>query len=158
MDLSSATLWWIAAGVLVAAELATGTFYLLMLALGCVAGAAAAYLGFGASLQLVAAAMLGGGATYAWHLKRSRQPRAAPAESNHDVNLDIGQTVQVTAWQADGSARVQYRGAQWSARLAQGGKAGLGPHIIVAVRGSELQVAPSSASATASTTAFPTSP
>ena len=152
MDLSSATLWWIAAGVLVAAELATGTFYLLMLALGCVAGAAAAYLGFGANLQLVAAALLGGGATYAWHLKRSRQPRAAPAESNHDVNLDIGQTVQVTAWQADGSARVQYRGAQWSVRLAQSGTAGPGPHIIVAVRGSELQVAPATASATASPT------
>ena len=34
MDWSSATVWWVAAGVLVAAELATGTFYLLMLAIG----------------------------------------------------------------------------------------------------------------------------
>ena len=34
MDLSSPTLWWLLAGALVAAELATGTFYLLMLALG----------------------------------------------------------------------------------------------------------------------------
>jgi len=32
MDWSAATGWWIVAGVLVAAELATGTFYLLMLA------------------------------------------------------------------------------------------------------------------------------
>ena len=28
MDLSNASVWWIAAGVAVAAELATGTFYL----------------------------------------------------------------------------------------------------------------------------------
>ena len=147
MDLSSPTLWWIAAGVLVVAELATGTFYLLMVALGCVAGAAAAYMGLGNSAQLVAAALLGGGATYAWHLKRSREPRTAPAESNHDVNLDIGQTVQVLAWKADGSARVQYRGAQWSVRLAQSGTATPGPHVIVALHGSELQVAPATAAA-----------
>ena len=156
MDLSSPTLWWIAAGVLVAAELVTGTCSLRMLALGCVAGAVAAYLGLGSSLQLTAAAVLGGGATFAWHLKRIRQPRAAPAESNHDVNLDIGQTVQVSAWNADGSARVQYRGAPWSVRLAQTGLGvgmGMGkpgPHVIVAVRGSELQVAPSTAPATTS--------
>ncbi|MFN5166768.1 MAG: NfeD family protein, partial [Pseudomonadota bacterium] len=40
MDLSAPTLWWVLAGVLVAVELATGTFYLLMSALGA-AGAAA---------------------------------------------------------------------------------------------------------------------
>ena len=34
MDWSHATWWWVATGVLVAAELATGTFYLLMLAIG----------------------------------------------------------------------------------------------------------------------------
>ena len=44
MDLSGATGWWIVAGVLVAAELATGTFYLLMLALGAAAAALAAHL------------------------------------------------------------------------------------------------------------------
>jgi membrane protein implicated in regulation of membrane protease activity len=39
MDLSASTYWWVAAGVAVAVELATGTFYLLMIALG-LAGAA----------------------------------------------------------------------------------------------------------------------
>ncbi|MBA3625982.1 MAG: NfeD family protein, partial [Methylibium sp.] len=39
MEWSAATLWWIAAGVLIAAELATGTFYLLLLALGATAAA-----------------------------------------------------------------------------------------------------------------------
>ena len=36
--------WWIAVGLLVAAEMFTGTFYLLMLAIGMTAGAVAAHL------------------------------------------------------------------------------------------------------------------
>ena len=45
MDWNASTGWWLAAGVLVVAELATGTFYLLMLALGLAAGALAAHAG-----------------------------------------------------------------------------------------------------------------
>ena len=142
MDWNAPTLWWIAAGALVAAELATGTFYLLMVALGCAAGALAAHLGLAATTQMVSAAVLGGGATFAWHLKRRREPRAAPSESNRDVNLDIGQQVQVPAWSADHTARVQYRGAAWSVRLAPGSVAAPGAHVIVAVQGNELRVAP----------------
>ena len=142
MDWNPPTLWWLAAGALVAAELATGTFYLLMLALGCAVGALAAHAGAGTSAQVVAAALLGGGATALWHLRRARSPRAAPAESNADVNLDIGQTVQVAAWAADGTARVHYRGADWSARPARPGPPQPGTHVIVAIHGSELQLAP----------------
>jgi membrane protein implicated in regulation of membrane protease activity len=142
LDLSASTLWWLATGALVAAELATGTFYLLMLALGCTAGAGAAHAGLGDTAQIVAAALLGGGATLAWHLKRSRLPPAAPAESNHDVNLDIGQTVQVQAWADDSTARVHYRGAAWSVRFAGAGTPAPGEHVIVALNGNELRVAP----------------
>lgn len=142
MDWNASTLWWLTAGVLVAAELATGTFYLLMLALGCVAGALAAHAGVTLSTQLVSAAVLGGGATVAWHFKRLRQPPAAPVESNHDVSLDLGQQVQVADWAGDGTARVHYRGAAWSVRLAEGAQAAPGPHVIVAVHGSELRVTP----------------
>src|SRR3954464_4884473 len=67
MDLSNASVWWVAAGVAVAAELGTGTFYLLMIALGLVAGAIAAHLGLGAEMQLLVAAIVGGGATAVWH-------------------------------------------------------------------------------------------
>ena len=63
MDFSLATWWWVAAGIAVAAELATGTFYLLMIALGLGAGAVAVHLGLAAPLQLLAAAIVGGGAT-----------------------------------------------------------------------------------------------
>ncbi|WP_288092045.1 hypothetical protein [Thiomonas sp.] len=39
------TAWWILAGFFVAMELVSGTFYLLMLAVGAVAGALAAHAG-----------------------------------------------------------------------------------------------------------------
>jgi membrane protein implicated in regulation of membrane protease activity len=142
LDWTLSTMWWLAAGVLVAVELATGTFYLLMLALGAAAGALAAHTGLSATAQVVAAAMVGGGATVAWHLRRSRQPAGLPSERNRDVNLDIGQTVHVNAWNTDGTARVQYRGASWSVRLSAGAVAAPGSFVIVAVRGSELHVAP----------------
>lgn len=141
MDWSPPVWWWLAAGLLVAVELATGTFYLLMLALGCVAGAVAAHAGGGATAQVVAAALAGAGATAAWHWKRARAPKSAPAERNRDVNLDIGQTLQVDAWNADGTGRVHYRGAAWTVRFAGPGTPAPGMHRIVAVEGNRLLVA-----------------
>jgi len=142
MDLSTPTLWWIAACVAVAAELATGTFYLLMIALGLVAGAVGAHLGLGVIAQVVVAALIGGGATAAWHWHRFRQPRSAPARANRDVNLDIGESLQVRAWADDGTARVQYRGSAWTARLAPGASKATGEHRIVAVEGNWLVLEP----------------
>ena len=79
MDLSAATQWWAAAGVLVALELASGSFYLLMLALGAAGAALAAHAGVSVVAQFVVAALVGGGATAVWHFKRARAPRSAPA-------------------------------------------------------------------------------
>ena len=142
MDWNPATLWWLATGALVAAELATGTFYLLMVALGCAAGALSAHAGLSNTAQMVSAALLGLLATAAWHVRRARRPRALPAQANRDVNLDIGSPVRVEQWQADGSARVHYRGSAWSARFAGAGTPTPGEHVIVGVDGSELRVAP----------------
>jgi len=144
MDWNTPTLWWVAAGMLVAAELATGTFYLLMVALGGAAGALAAHLGLGGTAQVVTAALVGGGATLAWHLRRGRAPGAAPANANRDVNLDIGERVFVSAWNPDRSARVQYRGAQWTAQYGGPDTPAPGDHFIVAVEGNRLIVAPQS--------------
>ena len=138
MDWNWATTWWIAAGVLVAAELATGTFYLLMLAVGAAAGALAAHLALSPTGQVLAAALVGGAAVVAWHRHRSKTPRAAPVASNPDVNLDIGQSVQVDAWSSDGRAQVQYRGAAWQARFIGSTPAESGRHVIRAVEGSCL--------------------
>jgi len=143
MEWNDATSWWIAAGVLIAAELATGTFYLLMLALGASAAAVSSHLGLAFGGQLLVAAIVGGGAVVAWHVKRGRQPAAQPANANRDVNLDIGETVHVSAWDAEGNAEVSYRGASWAARYAGGGAPQAGSHVIRAVDGSRLLLEPS---------------
>jgi membrane protein implicated in regulation of membrane protease activity len=140
LDWQASTLWWLMGGVLVAAELATGTFYLLMLALGCAAGAVAAHLHLAVTPQIVIAAVVGAGATWAWHVKRQREPSAAPAASNRDVNIDIGQRLQVGAWLPDGTARVPYRGATWTVRWAGKGEPVAGEQFIQSLHGNELHV------------------
>jgi membrane protein implicated in regulation of membrane protease activity len=139
MDWNATTLWWLAAGVLVAIELATTTFYLLMMALGTVAGALAGHMGVGTTGQIVVAAVVGGGAVVAWHLVRRRRAAAAPA-ANRNLNLDIGERVLVEQWHADGVTRLPYRGSTWSARYIGSGAPEPGPHIIRAVEGNLLLV------------------
>jgi membrane protein implicated in regulation of membrane protease activity len=112
--MDDSTVWWLLAGALVALELFTGTFYLLMLALGLAAGALAAHLGMGFSGQLVSAAAIGAAAVVGLYLYRRRQPGDPSVRSLRSVNLDVGEVIQIDAWQADGTARVKYRGAQWS--------------------------------------------
>ena len=138
--MEESTLWWLMAGAAVAVELVTGTFYLLMVAVGLVAGALAAHAGMPVTLQLVAAAVVGGGAVAAWHVKRGRQPAALAAQANRDVNLDIGETVQVDAWNADGTASVKYRGANWTVVSAGGAPSAPGTHRVREVVGNRLVV------------------
>ena len=77
-------------------------------------------------------------------LRKTRvlKKREVNAARNADVNLDIGQTVKVEAWAADGSARVWYRGAHWQAQLAEGQPAHAGEHIITEMRGTCLVLTP----------------
>jgi membrane protein implicated in regulation of membrane protease activity len=143
MSLSVASLWWIAAGVAVAAELGTGTFYLLMIALGLAAGAIAAHLGMVEPGQFVVAAIVGGGATAFWHWRRtSRRAPPLPTARDRDVNLDIGERVHVTLWSSDDTARVSYRGSTWQARLQPGAPPAPGEHVVAAVEGNWLVLAP----------------
>ena len=143
MDVSVATGWWVAAGLAVAAELATGTFYLLMIGLGLAAGAVAAHFGLSLPMQTVVAAVIGGGATALWHWRRtSHGPRDRAAHENRDVNLDIGEHVHVDAWAGDGTARVQHRGSSWGARLAAGAAPLAGEFTVSAVEGNWLILSP----------------
>lgn len=140
-ELDNSTLWWIAAGALVGIELLTGSFYLLMLALGMAASAIAAHLGLGSTAQWVVAALVGGGAAIVWHLKRPQASPTRHAGNNRDVNLDIGETVQVDRWETHRSTTVKYRGSAWSAIAAETGTApSPGTHRIVEVRGSQLVI------------------
>jgi membrane protein implicated in regulation of membrane protease activity len=142
MDLSASTLWWLATGALVVLELTSGTFYLLMLALGAAAGALAAHLGLPTPAQVAVAAVVGGGATALLHWRRRRHPQGAPAAQNRDLHLDIGATVQVSHWNPDGTTRVDHRGTQWNARLEHGHSGQPGPHRISAVEATGLVLVP----------------
>lgn len=138
--MADSTIWWLLTGAVVAAELLTGTFYLLMLALGLAAAALTAHAGFTLATQIGTAALVGGGAVLAWHQFRPASARGR-AGANRDVNLDIGETVQVDHWQPDGSTTVKYRGALWTAVHAAGTLPTSGTHRIVEVRGSQLVIA-----------------
>jgi len=142
MAVSPTTGWWVRAGIAVAIELSTGTFYLLMLALGLAAGAIAGHLGFSVPLQIVAAAAVGGGATALWRWRHAKGVETLPAASNRDVNLDIGERVFVQEWSANRTAQVQYRGSLWEARLAPGATAVAGEHLVSAVEGNWLVLEP----------------
>ncbi|MFZ2389359.1 MAG: NfeD family protein [Polaromonas sp.] len=116
--MSESSIWWLLAGAAVAVELMTGTFYLLMLAVGLAAGAMAAHLGLALIGQMVIAAGFGGGAVATWHWYRSKRPAPLSANANRDVHLDIGEPVHVAKWNVDGTASVKFRGAHWTAVAA----------------------------------------
>jgi membrane protein implicated in regulation of membrane protease activity len=142
LQMDTATFWWIAAAALVIAELLTGTIYLLAVAAGGVAGALAAHAGLGLTAQIAIAAVVGTITTLAWHFSKARQRRAhvAPAHANTDVNQDIGAQVMVNDWQADGTAQVSYRGAQWTVLASQGADRSNGQHRVKEVLGNRLVV------------------
>jgi membrane protein implicated in regulation of membrane protease activity len=140
MTWSPAVVWWIVTALLVAVELATGSFYLLMLALGSAAAAIAAHLGLGQNAQLLAPALVGAGAVAAWHFKRRSAPAGPDASEDRDVNLDIGETVEVAGWDAHGAGFTQYRGSRWSVRYIGAGLPRPGAFVIRRVEANRLLV------------------
>ena len=145
--MSDSTLWWLLTAAAVALELLSGSFYLLLLGIGLAAGALAAHLGAALAWQLTAAALVGGGAVLLWSRRARPGPGSEDSAASADLNLDIGQWVQVERWNADGSASVRHRGAEWTVELTETeAAAGTGQSVppvpgryrIVAVRGSHL--------------------
>ncbi len=127
--------WWILAAVLVGAELVTGTFYLLAVGVAFAVGGVAAILGVELPLQLVVAGVVAVAATMVAHKWRgARVPPPTPS-------LDLGQSVRVIDWKDDGTARVNYRGTQWNAELADEGASRAETMYIVGTRGSTLVIA-----------------
>jgi len=134
------TVWWLLAGGLVGVELLTGTFYLLMLSLGAAAGGLAALAELSLNWQMVVGAGVGGLAVTAWHLKNARRQALTEVSSNPHIHLDVGESVQVTEWDAQGLALVKHRGAQWTALLTPGQTHTTGPHRIVEMVGNRLVI------------------
>ena len=140
--MEESTIWWLAAGALVVAELLTGTFYLLMLALGVAAAAIAAHLGMATTLQIVTAAVVGGGSVIGWHAVRRKRPGDPSARADRSVNLDVGETILIDHWNPDGTSSVKYRGATWTAIHRTGVQPATGMHRVAELVGSRLLVDP----------------
>lgn len=133
------SVWMIGAGLLIVAELFSGTFYLLMVAMGLAAGGFAALLGAGGPTQFVTAAVVGVITTLLLRRWRLAHPPRGGAANDPDMNLDIGQTIVVQQWQ-QGRARAMYRGALWDVELGAGVPEQPGQFRIVQVRGNRLVV------------------
>jgi membrane protein implicated in regulation of membrane protease activity len=138
--------WLALAGLVVILELFSGTFYLLMIALGLLAGALSAAFGVSLDVQMIAAAAVGAFATLLLHKSKYGWRRNLNVSRNPDVNMDIGQTILVKHWNDLGNgtytARAMYRGAMWDIEL-QNAHAIPGTYLIEEIQGSRLLVRPS---------------
>ncbi|KAF3996249.1 NfeD family protein [Glaciimonas immobilis] len=144
--------WLLSGGVLVLAELFTGTFYLLMIAIGMAAGALAAWFGAGLEWQFVIAAIVSVAGTIVVRRSQFGKRQKVDSAKDRNVNLDIGQPINVDRWTEENAggaadnvelytARVKYRGALWDVELAPGEVAHSGQFFIQEIRGSRLIVA-----------------
>jgi membrane protein implicated in regulation of membrane protease activity len=125
--------WFLLALVLLGVEMATGTFYLLMVSIALAIGGVASLLGLGMPAQYALAALTGVIGTIV--LRRWKGGHTADATS---LSLDTGQPVKVLTWRDDGTARVFYRGAEWDAELESKDTGHEGTLYIKAMRGSVL--------------------
>lgn len=144
--MDNSTWWWLLAVGLVAVELITGTFLLIMLALGAAAGALCAHMGMGLNSQLAAAAFVGALSVAIWYFRQHKERLKQPLgeQQSPDLSLDLGQSVHVAQWHADGTAQVSYRGATWSAKYRPQSASDAptaGEHRICAMQGNQLVLA-----------------
>jgi len=125
--------WFLLALGLMALEMMTGTFYLLVLGIALGIGGIAALFGLGQPLQFTLSAVAGIVGTVILRRVRHACTAAAPNQS-----LDIGQAVQTVRWREDGTARAQYRGSEWDAEPGSADMPRDVPLYIQAMRGSTL--------------------
>lgn len=138
MDISLA--WLIAAFILVIAELATGTFYLLVLGVAAFVGAGVAYAGGALVWQSLVAAIVGV-AGVVWVQQYRKRAASSPMQG-----VDVGQPAAFDSWvnQRAGHARVKYRDALWDAHVS-GDAAGESGEVlyVTSVDGNTLKVSKS---------------
>ena len=133
--------WWFVVGFgLIVAELLTGTFYLLIIAVAMGVAGLAALAGAPFALQLVIAAVIGLGGSL-W-LRSTKWGRRLHERGDDRVqNMDIGQSLRVEQWTSTRTARAQYRGAVWDVELAPGEQPAAGEFVIRDIHANRLIVA-----------------
>ena len=125
--MTTTSLWFIAALVVLGIELMLGTVYLLAAALGLAAGGLASWAGLDFTLQCLAVGLVTiAGCLVARMLRRGK----AGGEAEALQSIDEGREVEVASVEADGSARVLYR--------AKAGTLSVGRWTIDRVDGTEL--------------------
>jgi len=125
--------WFILALLLLGLEMATGTFYMLVLSLAAALGGVAALAGLELAMQL---ALVGVAAVVGTVILR--RTRGAHPDDKGNEGFDIGQPVRVLSWKDDGTARVHYRGADWDAAPESADMPREGVFYIKATQGSKL--------------------
>ena len=142
--MAESTMWFVLAGVLLILEIFTGTFYLMMIALGLAAGGVAALAGMALATNLVCAGVVGVLATLLLRRSRLGKPADPAPARDPNINLDIGQSLTVRHWLivagSPATARVKHRGAQWDVELMPGLPPEPGNFVIREIRGSHLIV------------------
>lgn len=136
-------MWLFAASLLVILEMFTGTFYLLMIAAGLVAGGLVALVGGTVETQFAVAAVVGSIATYGLCRSKLGATMKNDVARDPNVNLDIGQRLTVDVWHGSAeprTARIVYRGALWDVELEPDSDAIPGEFVIREVRGNRLIV------------------
>ena len=132
--------WLIIAGILLIAELVTGTFYLLMLAIAACCAWLSMKMGFDFLAQtivfLVCAAIL---TVLTRHYRHRLNARNRP---NVAENLDAGQIITVHDW-VDGVGHTHYRGTEWGVEIDQPDSEPLqnGSYRIIRLDGTRIRVA-----------------
>lgn len=132
--LTTTSLWFIAALVVLGAELMLGTVYLLAAVLGLAAGGVASWAGLAFTVQCLAVGLV---TISGCLVARTMRKKNAKGEAEALQSIDEGREVEVASVEADGSARVLYRGARWRAR-AKAGTLSVGRWTIDRVDGTEL--------------------
>ncbi len=112
-------IWTIVGFILVIVELMTGTFYLLVLGVGALFAALAAWVGAPFIVQVAVAGVVASIGTWwvqKWHAAHRRK------DGDQANAIDVGQMVTVEKWinQPEGMLRVRYRGTDWDARIKPG--------------------------------------
>jgi membrane protein implicated in regulation of membrane protease activity len=122
-------LWFLLAFGLLVLEMATGTFYMMMLAVAFGAGGLSALAGLSLSVQMTLGALVSVAGIFVLRSKKT---------TSSEQNLDVGETVQVIIWHDDGTARVRYRGAEWDAVPESVDMPRVGVFYIKEIQGSKL--------------------
>lgn len=104
--------WFLLALGLLAMEMLTGTFYMLILSAAVGMGGLVALLGWDMPTQIACSVITG-----MIGVMVVRKMKGASVAKSEGQSLDVGQMVRLITWNNDGTARVHFRGAEWDAEL-----------------------------------------